>query len=104
MSLRVNMMQQHSWEWFTVSRVTTIAQPSSEGVAGDSPGDVGLHVQLGVLPSQQAGHVDQQAVEQLHNTHTRHRVMSVTLDTTHTHTSQGDVCHFRHNTHTHVTG
>ena len=79
------MMQQHSWEWFTVSRVTTVAQPSSEGVAGDSPGDVGLHIQLGVLPSQQAGHVDQQAVEQLHNTHTRHRVMSVTLDTTHAH-------------------
>ena len=85
MSLRVITVQQRPWEWSMVSRITIVKQPSGEGVAGDSPGDVGLHVQLGVLPSQQAGHVDQQAVEQLHNKHTRHRVMSVTLDTTNTH-------------------
>ena len=104
MSLRVITVQQRPWEWSMVSRITIVKQPSGEGVAGDSPGDVGLHVQLGVLPSQQAGHVDQQAVEQLHNKHTRHRVMSVTLDTTHKRQRVMSAILDTTKTHTHITG
>ena len=35
-------------------------------------------------------------------THICHRLMSVNLDTTNTHMSQGDVCHFGHNKNTHM--